>query len=169
MRKRWLPRRRPESFRNHHDMKHTLVILLLAAALSACAADSYQRVPLPSQTVEVSSPSMSRIYILRMPQVKGKARGLRVEEDAHEIGRIGRDRYLCWERAPGRSLVVLFYGRTAFEKDDEQTLIDVQAEAGQVYYYGVTVDDDWNKATARLLSHDEARAILEELEPAPKD
>src|SRR6185369_787116 len=119
-------------------MKNALLPILLA--FGACSAPSSQFVPMPSQDVEVSSPAVSRIYVLRMPQVKGAFRDLRVKENEHEIGNIGGQSYVCWERPPGRSLVVVTYEGTVFEKDDRESMIDVQAEAGQAYYYGITVD-----------------------------
>ncbi len=149
-------------------MKSLIQSLLLVAVFCACASDSYQRVPLPSQSVELSSPSMCRIYVLRMPQVKGAIRALRVEEDEREIGRIGSDSYVCWERTPGRSLVVLTYEGTAFSKDYKQSMIDVQAQAGEVHYYGITIDDTWSKAIVTRLEPDDARAALKGQDPAPK-
>jgi len=145
-------------------MKNALLPILLA--FGACSAPSSQFVPMPSQDVEVSSPAVSRIYVLRMPQVQGAFRDLRVKENEHEIGNIGGQSYVCWERPPGRSLVVVTYEGTVFEKDDRESMIDVQAEAGQAYYYGITVDEAWKKAVVQLLDRDEARKILHELDPA---
>ena len=145
-------------------MKNAFLPLLLA--FGACSAPSSQFVPMPSQSVEVSSPAVSRIYVMRMPQVKGAFRDLRVKENEHEIGSIGSQSYVCWERPPGRSLVVVTYEGTMFEKDDRESMIDVQAEAGHTYYYGITVDDAWKKAVVQLLERDEARKVLHELDPA---
>jgi hypothetical protein len=147
-------------------MNHALLALLAAAGLAACAASSYQKVPVPSQKIEVSSGNVSRIYVMRLPQAKGLFRALRVKEDEHEIGRIGSDSYICWERDPGRSLVVVTYEGTALAKDDRESMIDVQAEAGQVYYYGIAVDEAWNKAVVRMLDREEARKVLHDLDPA---
>jgi hypothetical protein len=148
-------------------MKNALLSFFFAAALCACASESYQRPPVPSQSVEVTSPDVCRIYILRMPSVKGLIRGLRASENDHEVGRIGRDKYLCWERKPGRSVVVLTYSGTAFASQDRESMIDVEGAPGQTYYYGITIDEAWTKALVRLLSRDEAREVLSELEPAP--
>lgn len=139
------------------------LLVALALSLAACSAPSSQFVPMPSQDVEVSSPSVSRIYVMRMPQVKGAFRDLRVKENEREIGTVGSQSYVCWERPPGRSLVVVTYEGTAFEKDDRESMIDVQAEAGHAYYYGITVDDAWKKAVVQLLERDEALKILQDL------
>lgn len=147
-------------------MKLLFQSLLLAATLVACASDSYQRVPMPSQDVELSSPSMCRIYVLRMPQMKGAIREMRIQEDENEIGYIGSDSYVCWERSPGRSLVVLTYEGTILSKDDRQSMIDVQAQAGEVHYYGVTIDDTWSKPVVTRLERDDALAALKGQEPA---
>jgi hypothetical protein len=45
-------------------------------------------------------------------------------------------------------------------------MIDVQAEAGQVYYYGISVDQAWNKAVVQILDREDARKILHDLDPA---
>ncbi len=148
-------------------MKLWIPILSLAALLASCTADSYQRVPMPSQSVEISSPSVSRIYVIRMPVVQGKLRAMQIHEDEREIGRIGSDSYVCWERPPGRTLVVVTHESTIFSKDDQQTMIDVQAEAGKVYYYGLTIDETWAKPVARPLERDEARAVMKKQDPAP--
>jgi hypothetical protein len=158
--------------KDDHDMKNAMLCawtLSLAVTLASCAAESYQRVPSPSQSVEVTSPAVSRIYLLRMPQAKGLIRGLTAKENDRDIGRIGRNNYLCWERPPGRSLVVITYEGSGFGKDDRESMIDVEAEAGRAYYYGVSVDETWDKGIVKLLSRDEAREILNGLEAAPKD
>jgi hypothetical protein len=146
-----------------HVPSHRFVARTILLALAACAAPSSQFVPLPSQDVEVSSSAVSRIYVMRLPQVKGAFRDLRVKENEREIGSLGGQSFVCWERPPGRSLVVVTYEGTAFSKDDRESMIDVQAEAGQAYYYGITVDDAWNKAVVQLLDRDEGRKVLQEL------
>jgi hypothetical protein len=59
--------------------------------------------------------------------------------------------------------VIVTYEGTLLDKDDRESMIDVQAEAGQAYYYGITVDDAWKKAVVELLDRDEARKILQDL------
>ena len=147
-------------------MKSSITSLLAALVLCACVADSYQRVPQPPLDREVSSPAVARVYVLRMPQLAGRIRGVRVEGAQGEIGRMGRDHYLCWECAPGRSLVTLHYDGPAIERDSEG-LIDLECEAGKVYYYGITIDTAWNRPVVRMLAADEARDLIAKQSPAP--
>src|SRR5262245_59659217 len=111
-------------------MIKALSSLLLAATLCSCVAESYQHVPTPPQNVEISSPTVTRIYLLRMPGVLGRYRAVRASEYEHEIGRIGRDRYLCWERPAGRSLVVVTYESGEIDYPDRESMIDVKGDAG---------------------------------------
>ena len=148
-------------------MKHAILSLLLAATLAACTADSFQRVPAPAQESDRPAPAMCRIYILRMPQLKGSVRGVSVKENEREIGRIGDDRYLVWERPAGRSLVIVTYDDVGVH-DDPESMIDVDAEAGETYYYGLTIDEAWRRAVVRMLTREEALAIIREQKPASK-
>lgn len=146
----------------------TLFASLLALALSACAATTYQSVPIPSQDVAVSSPSVSRIYLLRTPGAKGFYRSVRVEDDDREIGRIGNDHFLCWERTPARTLLTLEIepvelagGKTS------EVFVDAHCEPGQTYYYALTMEAAWDRPRVQQLGADEARALLADLELPP--
>ena len=74
---------------------------LLSAALAACTSTpSRQSVPRPPQDVEITSSEVTRIYVARASQGRGKLRHVLVFENEREIGVIGPDEYLCWERRP---------------------------------------------------------------------
>jgi hypothetical protein len=149
-------------------MKRTLIALFVATLLTACAADSYQNVPMPSQDVDVSSPSVARVYLLRMPQHLGTLRTVSVRDNDRQIGRISRSDYLCWERAPGRSVVTLTYEGADVDGGGNQGLIDLQVEAGEVCYYALTIDPSWRKPVVRMLDKEEAKRLLQDMTPAPK-
>jgi hypothetical protein len=149
-------------------MKRTLTALLAATLFTACAADSYQRAPMPPQDVEISSPTVARIYVLRMPQHLGTLRTVAVRDNDMEIGRIARSDYLCWERAPGRSLVTLTYEGKEIDGGGNQGLIDLQCEAGEVCYYALTIDEAWRKPVVRLLDKEEGKRLVKDMTPAPK-
>jgi hypothetical protein len=146
-----------------------MLCLTLAAALCACRAESYQRVPAPPQDVEVPAQNMTRIYIVRMPQALGRYRAVRASENDREIGRIGRDCYLCWERPAGRSLVILTYESGELEEADRQTMIDVKGEPGQTYYFGLSIDDSGRKALCQPLPRDDARRMIQDQQQAPPE
>ena len=141
---------------------------LLVLALSSCAAGSQQRVPVPPQDVEVSSSSVSRIYLLRMPEAKGFYRSVRVEDNEREIGRIGNDNFLCWERPPARTLLTLEVESVELAgKKPTELFVDVACEAGQAYYYAISVDAAWDRPRVRQLQRDEARELLKGLTLPP--
>lgn len=149
-------------------MRTTLVAAGLVFYLSACAADSYQRLQAPRLDVEVGSPDVARIYVLRMPQMRGAVRGVRIVENDREVGRIGKDSYLCWERKPGSSLLQVVYEGPILD-GESQSIVDLTCDAGQVYYLGITIDAAWNRPVVRMLAATEARPILGEAKIAPSN
>ena len=137
-------------------------------ALASCAAGTYQRAPIPPQDVEVSSSSVSRIYLLRMREAKGFYRSVRVEDNEREIGRIGNDSFLCWERPPARALLTLEVEPVELAGGKSSELfVDVQCEPGKAYYYAISVDAAWNRPRVRQLEATEARELLEGLTLPP--
>jgi hypothetical protein len=148
----------------------SLFALVLLLLLAGCRAGTYQRVPVPPQDVQISSSSVSRIYLLRMPEAKGYYRSVTVTDNSKEVGRIGNDSYLCWERSPERTLLALevepveMVGGKATE-----LLVDVPCEPGKVYYYAISVDASWNKPKVSQLEESEARELLKGLSLPPKD
>ena len=146
------------------------ILCALTAVSAACAADSYQRVPIPRQDVEVSSSSVGRIYVLRVGETKGFHRYVLVEEDTHEIGKVGNDGYLCWERPPGRFLLTLTCEPVELaDGRPQQLFVDVKCEPGHTYYYAINVNSAWGRGEVRQVPRGEARVLLEELSPPPPD
>lgn len=139
----------------------------LALALAACAASTYQSVPIPRQDVAVS-PSASRIYLLRTPGAKGFYRSVRVEDDDKEIGRIGNDHFLCWERPPMRTLLTLEIEPVELAGGKTSELfVDAKCEPGQTYYYALVMEAAWERPKVQQLGADEARALLAGLSLPP--
>ena len=149
-------------------MKPQLLVAGLVFCLASCAADSYQRMPAPRMDVEVSSPEVARIYVLRLQQMRGAVRGVRIVENGDVVGRIGSDSFLCWERKPGSSVLEVFYEGPILD-GESQTVVDVTCDAGQVFYLGITIDAAWNKPVARMLTKAEARSLLDQSTLAPAD
>jgi len=148
----------------------TPILCALLLVLASCAAGSYQRAPIPSQEVEVSSSSVSRIYLLRMPEAKGFYRNVRVEDNDREIGQIANDQFLCWERPPARTLLTLTIEPVELAGGKEsQLFVDVDCEAGQAYYYAISLDAAWQRPKVRQLERDEARQLLAGLSLPPAE
>ena len=149
-------------------MKAAILAVCLLLALSSCKAQSYQRVPMPPSDAAVAQ-SATRIFVLRLPSAKGFYRGVRVKDDEKEIGQLGGDSYLCWDRSAGASLLELTIERVDGLNDEDQLYVDAAGEAGQTSYYAITVDSAWGRPSVRVLPADEARAALAELKPSPVD
>lgn len=149
-------------------MKPRIVCALLLA-LTACHATSYQQVPVPPQDVEISSSSVSRIYVLRMSGAKGFYRSVHVMQSEGDIGRIGNDSFLCWERPPTRTLLrfVIEPVELAGNKAAVERFVDAQCEPGQTYYYAISVDSAWGQPNVRQIKAEEARDLLKELKLPP--
>src|SRR5262245_21876750 len=113
-------------------------LVLLGALLGACATASYQTRPMPPQNVEVSRPEVARVYLMREGQMRGKVRSVRVEDGDTDIGALDQNEFLCWERAPGRTLITVNYEGGPFEGG--QALESLDAEAGHAYYLVVHLD-----------------------------
>jgi len=147
-------------------MRSKLIPVALLALLASCSGGAYQRVPFPPQDVEVSSPTVARVYVLRMKQPRGAFRTVLVEDNDREIGRIESDNYLCWERPAERTLLTFLFEGGALEGKSEG-LFDLECEAGQTYYLGLRMERAWNKPAVRLLDRDEARSLIEDMTATP--
>ena len=118
----------------------------------------------------MSSSSVSRIYVLRAGEAKGFHRYVLVEEDTHEIGKVGNDGYLCWERPPGPFLLTITVEPVELGDDKpHQLFVNVKCEAGQTYYYAVNVNSVWGRGGVRQLGRGEARVLLDELSLPPPE
>lgn len=144
-----------------------LLAACLALALAACAAQTYQSVPVPPQDVAVA-PNVSRIYLLRTPGAKGFYRSVRVEDDDKEVGRIGNDHFLCWERPPMRTLLTLVVEPVELAGGKNTELfVDARCEPGQTYYYALVMEAAWDRPQVQQLGAEEARALLADLSLPP--
>ena len=147
-------------------MTRALFALSLIALLAGCGASSYQRVPMPPQDVELSSPKLARIYIVRHPQVRGSLEEVQVFEADTEIGAVVEGDYLCWERPPGQTLVTLVYVAHGL-KEDREGILDLQCDAGITYYYAIKLGADRAKPRVELLPQEEGRQLISQRNPAP--
>jgi len=142
------------------------VALLSAALCFSCAAESYQKVPRPDLSLDVSAPSVARVYVVRDGQVRGKIRSIRVHDGQKEIGTIAPGDFLCWERQPGRSVMKLVYVGPVIDGGEQETLLDLPLSAGQVAYCLIHIDSK-GKPVAQLHPADEAVGLIESRSPAP--
>jgi hypothetical protein len=144
-----------------------LFALALIVLVSSCASHP-PAVALPPQDVDVSSPHVARIYVLDAPELTKDMHEVRVRADEQPIGALESGDYLCWEREPGACLIEVTFDHIDADHDDVVDLVDANLEAGQVYYYGFTLDPVWSRPKVRYLERDEARALLEHLKPVQR-
>ena len=154
-----------------------LLALLIAAPLCSCSmTSSRQLVPRPSQDVEISGPDVARIYVARGSQVRGALRPVHVYEDERDIGVIGADEFLCWERKPGQRILRLIFDGRTIDSGQVETVVSSDGLAGQVTYYRIglgvgqgepdpVVGKD--KPFVTTLSAEEGRALIAQRKPAP--
>jgi len=158
-------------------MRHlfpVLLPLLLVPLALACAASSAQNVPMPSQEVELSDPSLARVYLTRTAQTRGTIRDISVYDGQTFIGTLGKGEFMCWERRPGRSLLKLVYHGGPLDGDAE-SLTDLETVAGNVYYYAIEIqarpdnpqDANRNKPLTHLLEAGAGRELVGQRSPAP--
>lgn len=143
-----------------------LLVALLVALGVACASESYQKVPRPDLSVDVPGPGLVRVYVVRDDQVRGSVRSIDVYEDQEQIGSLGLDDYLCWERLPGRTLVKFVYNGPAIDGGKHEGLLDLPLAAGEVGYCIIHLDSR-GKPMAKLHPRADAVGLLETRTPAP--
>jgi hypothetical protein len=149
-------------------MKH-LICLATSLLSLACATGQSGHIPLPPQDVEVSSPSVARIYILDSPELSQGLHGVSVEENDLVVGSMKSGEYVCWERNPGDCLIeVTFEDMEPMDGDNVIEMVDVSLVPGEVYFYAVTLEPVWKRPEVRLLTHAQARELLKGLKPVQK-
>jgi hypothetical protein len=122
---------------------------------------------MPPQSLAVSRPDVCRIYVLRDSDVRGSLRSVHVFDADTEIGTIDEDEYLCWERAPGKTLVRLYYEGVGIGVGTQEGLLDFRGEAGQRYVYSIGLSYPDRKPEPVLLTGKEASETIASRKPAP--
>jgi len=92
-----------------------------------------QFVAVPNQKVPVENMEKGRIYVLRTEQLGFSLTRMKVFDGEQEIGDLGADSFLCWERDPGKTtLYVDTYTRngTIINMPEE-----LEVKGGKVYYF----------------------------------
>jgi hypothetical protein len=140
-------------------MKHLLCLSALVVSLG-CASSHGQQVPLPDQSVEVSSPNVARIYVIDTPELAPELSHARVDQDGDTVGDVDSGTYVCWEREPGPCLITVVFDPVDPKGDEIVDKVDVELEPGETYYYGLSFDRLWRVPKVRMLERDEARKLL---------
>ena len=153
-----------------------LLACFLAAALTACAATpSHQLVPQPIADAAPVPKHATRVYVARSAQVRGTLRPVQVIEDEVEIGVLGHNGYLCWERPAGnRVLRLIFHGRK-IDSGDVETVVASDGAAGETLFFQVdlgatgtepSAPHDRDKPKVTQLTPEQGRALIADRSPA---
>jgi hypothetical protein len=143
------------------------VLLSLGLAIG-CRSVSEQKVPLPAQDVTVTRPDLTRIYFVRDDIVGLHYKPIEIFDGDMEIGELTPGTFLCWERAPGRTLGRAFYKALDPSKGHVEGVADLDCSAGQAYYFNVKVDREGGKPEVVLLDPEEGKQLVSSRSPARK-
>jgi hypothetical protein len=142
-------------------LRPTIALLALALAAS-CVLDTYHMASLPDQGVEITSPELSRLYVLRKERSAGNLRRMFVFDDEAQIGSLNEDEFVCWERRPGHIRLSVFYERPKSEGGNLQFVAEFETAAGEVSYHAIVVDDEHTKLTIERVGVTDGRAMVAE-------
>jgi hypothetical protein len=145
----------------HWSIAHVLLTLS-----TGCRSSSVQHVPFPSQDVNVTSDDVARIYFMRGGYVGAQRRPIVVLEAEQEMGSLSPGTYLCWERPAGRTLGQAFYKSADPLRGNLEAIVDLECEAGEVFYYLVHVERAEGQPVVKQLSTEEGQAMVADRKPA---
>jgi len=108
------------------------------ALLTGCSFTTVQRAPLATGAVPASQ---ARIYVYSLKGIGGKP--AKISDGATQIGELSNHAYLCWDRAPGKTVIRarLPHGRGVWGDANAELSLDVIG--GQTYYLQTGVDVPW--------------------------
>jgi hypothetical protein len=133
-----------------------LLLTAVLAGLAACAGPSKQNVPPPDESSAVA-PDATRVYVGRRSQTTGSWRNVRVFDNEREIGVLGEDGYLVWDRPARRGVARFVFEGLGFDQDAVEGMCELPAEPGAKVYLGITITSDRKKPVIERVG--EARAI----------
>jgi hypothetical protein len=132
----------------------------LFALAAACTTPTAQYVPLPAQDVSVTSKDVARIYFVREETAGLRQSEIKILDGSTEIGLLSTSTYLCWERAPGRTLAQAHYLSVDPGVGKIEGLLDLDCAAGSVQYFNVIVQRETLTPKITRLSTEEGKKLV---------
>lgn len=142
------------------------VLALFVGLAASCYSPTYHIAELPDQSVPLTDPALCRFYVLRPSQGRWNLRRVLVYDGEREIGSIHEGEYLCWERPPGESTLTVVYDGPKDEGGYMYTLFELDAPAGAVAYYGVSLGEEQHLPIVSAMDPAAAREELAKRLPA---
>lgn len=135
--------------------------MVTIALLAAGCASTRQQVPVPDLGKSIEAPWKARIYAVRPYSYAGSAGTVRVKDGETVIGDLGVRSYLCWERKPGRTEVVMEVTDALIGVMRASVTLD--AEKGQTYYVQTSIGFGGRKV--RQLGPEEGASYVRRCHP----
>lgn len=145
----------------------TIAALLLSLIFTAsCATSSIQSVPMPADVSALPANGSCRIYVARSDQFWGKVRSIDVVDRGVDIGTLGEDGYLCWDREPDQTPIELYYNASFLDGGVVEGQLAFDGKPGMVYYYAIHLRKGDRKPEVNLLDAEAGRALIAKRSPA---
>lgn len=139
--------------------------LSLASLLCACATDTYQRLPNPPPDSAVPADAC-RVYIARLDMTAGSLGSVRVSDGDTEIGVIGEEEFLCWDRPARRGTGNAVFEGLDYRTREVENVFDLPREGGTTTWFGISVRREDRKPQIERLSSEDGRALIAKRRPA---
>lgn len=141
-------------------------MLALAASflLSACAAASWQAVARPDPDDPIPA-GHARVVVVRTG-VLGSLREVRIWDEQREIGALGGDGWICWDRVARRGVGRALFEGYAADGGPVESLFDLPREPGTTTWAVLGLRSGDRKPVAELVTPEEGRALIAERDPA---
>ena len=141
-----------------------IAALCLVTVVGCSAPASKQAVELPDPESAVN-PELCRVYFFRDKQNHEHLIGMEVRDGKLVIGELYDTTYLCWERAPGRTLITVAFNPWNNMKDVQERYLDLECPAGGTVYCSTSLEVGIDKPLPRILTAKEGMQMLADRKP----
>ena len=99
--------------------------------------------------------------MVRGEHARGALQSVRVLENDVEIGMVGGDEYLCWDRAAGaRGVGRAFYEGVGRTVGTDEAVFDLPRDGGSTTYFEIRIQRDDRKPVIEKLTAEAGRALV---------
>jgi len=137
----------------------------LSLLLTACAAPTWQVVPVPDPGSAVP-PTACRVVLVREGKLVGRVREVRVYDNGEDIGALGEKGYLCWDRAPGRGVGRVVFAGYDLDGGPVENVFDLPREGGTIGWFAIRLRREDRKPMVEAVTPQEGQALIAERKPA---
>jgi len=145
--------------------KLSILAITFAAIAASCAGPSRQLAPMPDPKSAVRADS-TRIYVGRREQTAGSWRNVRVFDNDREIGVLGQDEYMCWDRPASRGAARFIFEGFGFDQKAVEGFCELPPEPGATVYLGITIDRAGHKPVIERVTDTVGHAAIKARKPA---